>query len=233
MKSENLETFEQRKTMYFSRFATRHLSEMRVLKKGGVLGRGNELWRNISEHCLSETVAADILAEALGADREKVAEATLLHDWFKRREVEAMKKLGGAKGYEATAGEDERLLKEYGVPDEIVRLAHSNLPENGDPEYLRRRPLEEKIIHFVDIITDGSNWVDFRDKLQKARGSKTTVEFSESMRERFGGKSMLELQEELTAGEEREFEEILGLGSGELMAFIFKKLGERIQSSDS
>ena len=218
----------KRKTWYFSKFAVDHLSEMHFLKRGGVLGKGNESWRNISEHCLAEAVAADILAEALGADRGKVSTAAILHDWFKRREIEAMRELGGAKGYEATAGEDESLLREQGVPDEIVRLAHANVPDSADQTYLAQRALEERILHFADLITVNSEWLPFREKLLIAARQKSTVEFSESMRKRFGGKSILELQDELGADEEREFEMRIGLQAGELVDFLRRKLEERI-----
>ncbi len=51
-----------------------------MLERGGVLGRGNEDWRNVSEHCLTEAVVGSLLAEALSADMSAVERALLLHD---------------------------------------------------------------------------------------------------------------------------------------------------------
>jgi HD superfamily phosphodiesterase len=218
------------KTRYFSDFALRHFNEMKILQKGGILGKENKDWRNISEHCLTEAVGADILAEYLGGNRDKVVSAALIHDWYKRKEVERMKKEGGALGYSQAAEEDVSLLRQLGVSEEIIKLAHANIPESSNQEYLNNRSLEEKIVHYIDMITSGSQFIDYVERLRIVRGKKHNIEFSESFRERYGGKSLLELQEELARIEEREFEDKLGLDRGELIRFIKEKLEERIQN---
>ena len=138
---ENKIENERRKTSYFSRFALKHFNDMKILGKGGILGKGAEKWRNISEHCLVEAVGADILTEYLGVDRDKrdkVVKTALWHDWYKRREIEAMQKFGGGEGYQKTADEDERLLRESGIPEDMIKLAHSNIPENSDLNNLKK-----------------------------------------------------------------------------------------------
>ena len=109
---------DRRRVKYFSSFALRHLTQMRILRKGGVLGRGNADWRNVSEHCLIEAVGADVLAEALSAKRKILVEAALLHDWYKRREVEAMKAGGAEVGHKTTLTEDVLILREVGVSED-------------------------------------------------------------------------------------------------------------------
>lgn len=221
----------RKRAVYFSNFALRHFREMRILAKGGVLGRGNEDWRNVAEHCLVEAVGADILAEALGVSPKRVVSAALLHDWYKRREVEAMKLIGGGKGYEKTAKEDDRLLREYGISEDVIRIAHANIPESADLKYLEERPIEEKIMHFMDLITSGLEFMDVEARIRVAEQKKHMVEFSESFRSRYEGRTLHEVQCEITALEQREFEWRIGLESGTLLDFLKTKLGERIASA--
>lgn len=221
----------RKRAFYFSNFALRHFREMRILTKGGVLGRGNEGWRNVAEHCLVEAVGADILAEALGVSPERVVSAALLHDWYKRREVEAMKQIGGGRGYEKTTREDDRLLREYGISDEVIRIAHANIPESADAEYLARRPIEEKIMHFLDLVTSGTEFIDVDTRTRVAEQKKHMVEFSESFRSRYEGRTLHEVQREVTALEQREFEQEIGLEYGTLLDFLKSKLDERIVSA--
>ncbi len=218
------------KTKYFSDFAVKHLSEMKILKKGGILGKENKDWRNISEHCLAEAVGADILAEDLGADRKKVVRAVLIHDWYKRREVEAMKKIGGVLGHKQASVEDEWLLREYGIDEEIIKLSHSNIPDSADSIYLKNRSLEEKIIHYIDMATSDSDFMDFNERLDIVEKKKTAKDFSESYREKYNGKALNELQREISTMEQEEFEKTLNIQQGTLIDFIKEKLEERINN---
>jgi len=178
---------ERKKTEYFSRFALRHMRAMRIFERGGILGEGNEEWRNVTEHCLVAAVGADILAERLKADRERVVLATLLHDWYKRREVEAIRELGG-----------------YGVPEDLIKLAHANTPERADPEFLAGRSREEKIVHFMDLSTLGSDFVEITDRWRDLGEKPFFKSYSESFRDRYGGKSLVEFQIEVTEAERKE-----------------------------
>jgi len=222
---------ESAKTRYFSDFALKHFGEMRILKKGGVLGKDNAEWRNVSEHCLVEAVGADILCEYLGADKEAVVTAVLLHDWHKRKEVEEMKKSGVVEGYVRAAEENDELLRRYGLPDQIIKLTHANIPESNDPEYLSNRTLEEKIIHFVDMITSDSQFIDFQTRLEDVEKQELTVQFIESFRKKYGGHHLNEIQREAATMEQEEFERILNIQSNTLVHFIQEKLGERIGRS--
>ena len=58
--------FDRKKTAYCAEFAVAHLSAFRPhYKRGEILGKGPEVWRNVSEHCLVAGIFADILAEKL------------------------------------------------------------------------------------------------------------------------------------------------------------------------
>jgi len=202
---------------------------MRILEKGGVLGEGGRDWRNVSQHCLAEAVAGDILAEHLGANRKKIVMAILLHDWYKRKEVEAMREKGGAAGYATTSGDDERLLAEYGVPDEIIKLAHSNIPESLDPVYLENRALEEKIMHYVDVITSDTDLTPARERLAKVRKKPNIAEFLDSFKQQYFGKALDEANLLLTDLDGTEFEQKLEISPGTLIDFVKEKLQERVE----
>ncbi len=217
-----------RKTKYFSDFAKAHFSEMKILEKGGVLGKGNEEWRNISEHCLVEAVGADILAEHLGADRQKLITAALLHDWYKRKEIESMKKVGGGLGYATTVEEDKESLKNLGVSSELIELAHANIPKSIEGEYVQERTIEEKVMHFIDAVTDGTDFIDYKKRMELSGSKKANREFSESLKDRYQGKSLLEVQNILAGQEQAEFEKALHIPPGTILAFIKEKLTERI-----
>lgn len=231
MEKSTTENPDKKKTKYFSSFALRHLSSMKMLKEGGVLGKENEGWRNISEHCLTEAVGADVLAEALLADRDKTVQAALLHDWFKRREIESMKSVGGGEGYKRTINEDERILREHGIDEDVIQTAHSNIPQSADPEYLSNRPIEQKILHFIDAITSGTNFVSIKERFDMLEKKPINIEFSNSFIEKFN-KSLYDLQRELTQAEQEEFEEQLNIEKGSLIDFIKSKIQNRINTTE-
>lgn len=221
---------DKKKTKYFSSFASGHFSDMKILREGGILGKENEDWRNISEHCLVEAVGADILAEVLLANRDKTVQAALLHDWFKRKEIEAMKSMGGGEGYKQTISEDERILKEHGVDEDVIKIAHSNIPQSADPEYLSNRTIEQKIMHFIDAVTSGTEFVSIKERFDALEKKQRNIDFSNSFMQKFN-KSLYDLQRELTELEQEEFEQKLGLERGSLISFIKAKIEERISAA--
>ncbi|OGC80265.1 hypothetical protein A2943_00105 [Candidatus Adlerbacteria bacterium RIFCSPLOWO2_01_FULL_51_16] len=223
-----MDSASREKTRYFSKFALAHLREMRILKAGKILGPESEGWRNVAQHCLAEAVGADILAEHLGADRSKVVRGTLLHDWYKRGEIAARREHGGMKGYLLSSAEDEQLLVRFGVTEDIIRIAHANIPETEDLGRLAQRPLEEKIMHFMDMITDQSSFIESEERLQKVERNPMTLEFLESFRPRYGGKHLNEIQREVLTLEQAEFESILGIEHGTLVPFLNHEVQKRI-----
>lgn len=222
---------DQKKIGYFSDFATKYPDEIKILIKGGVLGPGNEEWHNVTKHCLAVAIGADILAEVLHANRENVTKGCLLHDWYKRKEIELMNTLGGRKGYEQASDEDLRLLRKYGVQENIIKITHANVVLSADRKYLESRSLEEKIMHWMDMTTSETEFVDYKKRLSVVEQKKHNVEFSESFRPKFGGKSLFELNYEVIEVEQKKIENLIGLKAGTLIDFIKKKFKERINSS--
>jgi hypothetical protein len=225
---------------YYSSFALQYMGEMKILQKGGILGTGdgNESWRNISEHVLTEGVVADVLAEALSLspiDRKKIVKAAILHDWYKRREIEAFKKFGGYEGYLKAGAEDGKLLREYGVPEELIELAHSNIPRpdevnNTNTKSLASRSLLEKLMHYIDIITDNTDLVGYDVKIGLARTKPAVVNFTDGFKPLYNGISLLDVQLVAAKEEEAELEKMLNVEKGGLIKFIQNKIKERIQN---
>ena len=92
--SENKDSDQQetKKTKFWTRRSLGAISQMRPNKEAGLFPK-SEGWRNVVEHELVEAEAADILGEKLGLsleERQNLRTAALLHDVFKRREIDEM-----------------------------------------------------------------------------------------------------------------------------------------------
>ena len=215
---------------YFNNFIHKYPNEAKILIKGAVLGPSNKEWHNIAKHCITVAIGADILAEKLHFDREKVIKACLLHDWYKRREIEMMTIYGGQKGYELTSKKDRQLLKKFGVSKKIIKILNSNVLKSADQKYLKNRPVEEKILHYMDMITCETKFGSYKERLSVVEKKKHNIEFSESFRPILGGKSLFELNYEVIDIVQNEFEKKINLKPGTLIDFIKKKFKERLIS---
>lgn len=152
----------QETTRYFAKRASGSLSAMRANKGTGLFPK-SEGWRNVVEHELVEAEASDVLAESLGlsqSDRDTLRVATLLHDSFKRREIEALKELS-IKEYDESAKDQSEYIASLGYSSQVVELTkavgHTSLPDflaNYDSI-----PLIKKIMHYVDDITKNNDIV--------------------------------------------------------------------------
>lgn len=84
------------KTNFWAKRALNAISIMRDSRETGLFPK-SEGWRNVIEHELVEAEAADVLGEMLGLldkDRQNLRTAALIHDIFKRKEIEEYSKLG-------------------------------------------------------------------------------------------------------------------------------------------
>ena len=224
--------YEAKKAEYLLRHIQKYPDAVRILTAGRVFGDGNEDWHNVAQHCAAVSIGGSILAGHLGASWKKVALAGLLHDWYVREERERMDKVGGGQGYAETAKEDFAKLSEFGIPDEIIKIAHANVPESIEPEYLLRRPIEHKIIHLMDISTSETRFIGYRERLRLAALKPKIVQFSESLRPQYRNeKNLFEIQEMFASAEQAEFERFIGLEEGTLMSFIEAELRERVERS--
>lgn len=92
---------EDRMRRYFSQFALRHLNALQPHRRfGNSLRRrerglwekrdGENLWRNVAEHCLVAGALSELLAELMHLSPvqiQRVTDAAILHDWYKKHET--------------------------------------------------------------------------------------------------------------------------------------------------
>lgn len=225
--------FELKKRKFLSSFALAHMSAFRLhYKKGETLGKREGVWRSVSEHCLVEGVFADILAEELGLsteERVKVVQAALLHDWFKKHEATAQRAALSrgqltSEVMNAIKENDKKGLEDFGVPEDVIKLAGANIPQSEEGP----SSLPEKIVWYVDAMMMDTNPVSIQDRFDKleqgwdgfkndhARAQRNLA-FSDFYRERYGGKSLYEVQRRLGEVIGREFARSIGY-QGEIAA---------------
>lgn len=132
------------KTRYFSSVALRNLSSARMLWAGEALGKNREgldIWRNVSEHCLVQTAACDILAQELNlpdSSKRNLGLAAMAHDWDKKYQSTGLRKInqqiasgevteeGGKLRYDFFEESERHSIKgmeDKGIPEDIIRIA--------------------------------------------------------------------------------------------------------------
>lgn len=220
----NQEEFKDKKRKYFSDFAMKHLGAFRIHKEQGLLLK-KEGWRNVSEHCLVEAVAADCLGEGLNLpkeSREKLVTGALLHDFYKRKEIELMRTSGKTSMDIVKEAEDKgtEYLNLKGIDPEVIKIINSVGASPVDYFETKEPTMEEKIMHYVDDITDGNDLAYLKDRLDRV--AKRYPDVEKSVYER-----MFKVSEKI----EKEIADKLGLAEArELPIYIKRKIEERIKN---
>lgn len=150
--------------------------------------KGLDVWRNVSEHCLVQTAASGVLAEALGLPKEKknkVELAAMTHDWDKKYQSQGLRKInekiesgeiseekGGKLKYDFFEESEEHNLKgmrDRGVPENLIKLAltdgHPSLPRMREADCT----LEEKLVHYVGSVTNESDIVPLDTRIDNLK----------------------------------------------------------------
>ena len=245
----SIQDFDRRKTAYFAGFAQSHSSAFRPhYRQGETLGKGPEVWRNVSEHCLVAGVFADILADELHLSVDQkvtVVKAAIMHDWFKKHESTAQRAANeeGKLSLSILSGikeDDSQKLLAMGVPQDIVNLTGANDPETQDGP----QTLPEKIIWYVDAMLSNTEPVPIRQRFDDLeRGWDGTKEdparaernnaFSNLYSEKYSGKSLYDVQRELGDKIGAEFAQLMGYQgeASQLPHALKNKLRERINSN--
>ena len=204
---------DKKTTRFWAASALSAISEMRHSKKTGLLPK-SEGWRNVLEHELVEAEAADILAEKLGIshkERKNLRIAALLHDVYKRKEIERARE-GGASSFDSSAEDQANWIKSLGYSEDVVELVqsvgHTSLEEfSRDFDTI---PTVRKIIHYADDITSGSEVVPLDERISQLERKPEYKELNESGRAIFG-KTYSEVQREVSKRIEEEFASRLGV----------------------
>ena len=168
---------------YFSNLALHYLSLIKLHRESGHLpsfknlspeqkaviikSGGQKDWTNVVRHCLAEAGAADAFAHLLGlseADKDTLIRAAILHDFNKKVEVEALRasKENQMSVVEKTKLMSREVLLKHGVKPEIVEIIN----EVGDLDIVHKENVNllQKILFYIDNITEGSNLVSIKEK---------------------------------------------------------------------
>lgn len=224
------------KTGYFARLAARNLSSAKQLRTGGVLGKGPDIWRNVSEHTLVQTAACDILAEELGLaqdSRKNLGLAAMAHDWDKKFQTIGLKKINGqVESGEVSEEEGGKLkfdffeeseehsvegMRKNGIPEQIIKIAsadgHPALPRMTDPSVT----IEEKVLHYVGSIVDENDIGPLDVRIDKLESNARYSMMNDYGRQVLwtGGRTLYEVQREVGHQIESEIVDLL-LASGRL-----------------
>lgn len=206
------------KTKYFSTLALRNLRSARMLKEGKVLGKDpGDIWRNVSEHCLVQTAAVNVLAELLDLSFEKrkiLNLSAMIHDWDKKYQTEGLKRINKiVQSGEISNEESGRLKYEFfeeselhnakgmqgkGVDPEIINLATAD-GHTALKRFTNGATLEEKIIHYTGSITNEDRIVSLDERinnLEKNERYKDMNDYGKNL-PWTNGKPLYELQREV------------------------------------
>ncbi len=160
--------YEQKKKDFFSRFALKHLSELRLHKEFGLLPK-SEGWSNVVRHCLVEAVAAEVMSENLHLSEKEtrdLVQAAVLHDFYKRQEMELLKEKGAsAENLMAAEEESAEILTEKKINPFVIKLTDSVGLTKIDRMKESDVTISEKVMFYIDMITNNDDIVNLRDRV--------------------------------------------------------------------
>lgn len=158
----------EQKRQYFHALARRYSNEMRLLFLGGRLQENKlnpkESWRNVVEHCLVQTAAAEALGELLGLpqdQRKAMASTSAIHDWSKRIEKEKTEKTEKADKFLEKTHPHQDLLDATNI-DVLEQLY---LGQRTDFTWL------QKLQFYLDIITREHDIVRSEDRITEVESA--------------------------------------------------------------
>lgn len=229
------------KNHYLQQFAEQFSPFLLPFWHGGIFSEESAEWNNVFDHCLSEALTVDILVEAINAkkgdqalDRELLTAAALLHDAYKRREIEKVKSqpTNLALLYE-TDIESKEWLKSLDVKQGIIELQDGIGNNAAKNIYFGEiTDLAKRLLHYVDDITQGDTVVSLEERLAALEENPKYREQNEWSKHIFEGLTLYQAKRKISAATEQEISEVLGLADhGRLPAWINEKTEGRFLSS--
>jgi hypothetical protein len=179
-----------------------HWNELRLLFRGGKLWnfrsegwRGERLegenkWRNLVEHQVTQLLAARVLEKLLGlspGDSDKLAKVAIMHDWDKRMEIRP-----GAFSVE----EKEKakiLLSEVNPDPNLIAATH---PEFLEKVLAKKVSFLELLQFYLDDITMGSEIVSLEERINEVAARRRDLNENEELTKKLGGRKYFEVERE-------------------------------------
>ncbi len=200
--------------------------EFDLLKKEGRL-TGD--WVNIYNHCKLEGEIAIILSRLVDlneVDSKILIKAAILHDWYKRYEIEQAKGLGIAE-YKNSENDSYNKLLALGVEKRIVEVAHS-VGSLSLEEIIGSQNLLKRTMHFIDDICLGDKIVEIDERIDY--NEKKYPQLNEDRRKIFEGRTYFEMQRVVGKRIQSEIEDILKIEPNSLIPLIKKNWGNSKKS---
>jgi hypothetical protein len=230
--AENSEkSYDEKKRIFFFRFIRKYPEAVRLYEEYGLLPK-KEGWANVAHYCAVEAAAADTLADLLkmsDEDRQAVTQAAFLHDFYKRKSIELIRSNpdNATAADEQSQSEAKEILEERNVDSRIISILDRSLGyetlEEGKVEQL---DLSEKVIHYIDDVTSGDNFVSLKERMAVLK-----TRYPEIDKEGFDryGRSTYDQQYKTGAEVERFLAEKIGLEQAEELPNVIKqKINEKI-----
>lgn len=210
-------------------FEAEYKDEINFLKEKGELIND---WSNVYDHCFTEGLVADVLSDLLNlvpADRDTLVKVALLHDWFKRKEREAVNQQS-ADQYNAKAVESAERLKDFGYSSEIVELTKS-VGHTSLTKILQSDNFLEKIMHYIDDITFGNNVVKLDERMDQLEMADRYKELNKSGEKIHNGKTYFEVQREVGHQIENEIAKRLQVEASAVVERVKQKIQKKYEMS--
>lgn len=178
-------SLEEKKQKLFRKLSRQFPLALRIHKKFGLFetDESGKSWKNVSEHCFMEAARVEVFVEKLHfseSDKNNLILAAALHDFYKKFEIEAIKKEiesggSGIKAYAEVSDKTINLLKENKIKEEIIKIIslvgghHKVLFEIKkilDKKILTDAEIAVLVMHYIDDYTIGGEWVKPAEKTQ-------------------------------------------------------------------
>jgi hypothetical protein len=193
-------------------------SEFDLLKNEGRL---TDDWSNIYNHCKLEGIVAMILSNLINLsedDSKVLIKAAILHDWYKKYEIEQSKGLGNIE-YQNSEHDSYNKLLAVGVQNKSVDVAHS-VGALSLKEIIGSQDLLKKLMHFIDDICLNDKLVEIDERIDY--NERKYPQLNEAGRKIFEGKTYFEMQRKIGKQIQSEIEGILKIESNTLVPLIKK-----------
>lgn len=216
------------KSAFFADLALSSIGAMRIHRESGqtqrfkepkIEGGKKERWGDVTQHCLVEAAASQVLSGLLGLspeETEQFKQAALVHDASKRPEIDAVNAAKARTGAtqesidianDRAYAKSKRTLRGWGVPEEVVHLtetvAHTSIDQfvfldKDNKMHLRAdAPLIDMAMHYLDDITKGTEIVDFDSRMDYLDSvAAERYPYNEAGRAIWGGRTYFEAQRE-------------------------------------
>jgi hypothetical protein len=204
------------------RLAEQLLPHTRAFFVGGILDESEDTgWTNVLFHCLTEAMAIGVLADTLPelGTRETLQQAALVHDAYKRREVEEMRKKPKEIDILYTTDNDSKdWLRVLGYPEEVIELQEA-FGNNAARRIFQGEitDLTRRTLHYIDDITQDDRIVSLETRLSALEQNPRYAEQNEWSRRIFGGLSLYEAKRQINGETERELSAKLGVEPAETL----------------